>query len=219
MRLPFSREQFFAVLTEYNDAVWPIQILLALVAVTLVVATTRTKVRTRWIAIGIAALWIWMAIAYHLAFFAEINPAAMAFAVLFLVEATLIAWYGMRAPGLEIRSPRHTLSRRVGWLLIVYALVLYPVIGYALGRRYPSTPTFGLPCPTTIFTLGLFAWSVRPIPWAILVVPIAWAVIGTSAVLQLGVLEDLGLPIAAVLLVLTRRAGHSTVGARSAAIP
>ena len=42
------------------------------------------------------------------------------------------------------------------------ALVAYPVLSAMLGREFPEMPTFGLPCPTTIFTLGLLAflkWS------------------------------------------------------------
>ncbi|WP_414541485.1 DUF6064 family protein [Nostoc sp. CCY0012] len=30
---------------------------------------------------------------------------------------------------------------------------MYPLIGYALGRIFPTSPTFGVPCPTTIFTV------------------------------------------------------------------
>jgi hypothetical protein len=54
---------------------------------------------------------------------------------------------------------------------VVFALVLYPVIGYTFGHIYPSSPTFGLPCPTTIFTFGIFLWSDKRLPVAILVIP------------------------------------------------
>jgi hypothetical protein len=76
--------------------------------------------------------------------------------------------------------------------------VAYPLLGYAAGHRYPATPTFGLPCPTTIFTLGLLLWADRPMPRWLLAVPIAWSALGASAALQLGVPEDLGLVAAGV---------------------
>jgi hypothetical protein len=92
--------------------------------------------------------------------------------------------------------------------LITYALIAYPLIGYAIGHRYPMAPTFGVPCPTTIFTFGLILLSVRPRSRSVIFIPAVWSTIGLSAALQLGVVEDLGLFAAAaitVVLVLTQR--------------
>jgi uncharacterized protein DUF6064 len=65
-------------------------------------------------------------------------------------------------------------------------------------------PTFGLPCPTTIFTLGLFLWCRRPTPWLLLVVPALWAAIAISAAVSFHVFEDYALPVAAVVLIAVR---------------
>ena len=73
-----------------------------------------------------------------------------------------------------------------------FALVVYPAIGYGLGHRYPAMPTFGVPCPTTIFTLGLLLFADRP-PWLVYVVPLLWSAVGSLAALRLGVYEDLAL--------------------------
>jgi hypothetical protein len=86
-----------------------------------------------------------------------------------------------------------------GGALLGYALVVYPLLGWALGHRYPASPTFGLPCPTTIATFGVLIW-VRPQPrWWLLIVPLLWAVVGTSAAFSLGIREDLGLLVAGVV--------------------
>jgi len=57
----------------------------------------------------------------------------------------------------------------------------------------------------------------RPVPWSVLVVPIAWTIVASSAALAFGVVEDVALPIAAVctLVVLHRRVTR----ARSSATP
>ena len=89
----------------------------------------------------------------------------------------------------------------VGLLLITYALVVYPLIGRAIGHRYPAAPTCGVPCPTTIFTLGLFLLAAPALPRMLLIIPVAWAVVGLSAVLQLGMWEAWGLPVAAIAAV------------------
>ena len=62
---------------------------------------------------------------------------------------------------------------------------------------YPRVPTFGVPCPTTILTLG-FLLAVRPaLPFITAAVPIVWAAIGGLAAILFGVWADLMMPIAA----------------------
>jgi hypothetical protein len=62
-----------------------------------------------------------------------------------------------------------------------------------LGRAFPQIPTFGLPCPTTIFTIGMLAFLSSPFPRYVFAIPIAWALVGTQAALLFGIYEDLGL--------------------------
>ncbi len=89
-----------------------------------------------------------------------------------------------------------------GSALVVYAAVLYPLLGTALGHGYPYSPAFGLaPCPTTIFTLGLLLWTDRPVPKAVLAIPTVWALVGSMAALRLGIIEDVGLLVAALAAV------------------
>ncbi|WP_339379209.1 DUF6064 family protein [aff. Roholtiella sp. LEGE 12411] len=47
---------------------------------------------------------------------------------------------------------------------------IYPLIGYSLERTFPSLPTFGIPCPTTIFTFGLLFWTNKKFPSSLLIV-------------------------------------------------
>jgi hypothetical protein len=60
-------------------------------------------------------------------------------------------------------------------------------------------PTFGLPCPTTLFTIGLLACLVPPYPRSTLVVPVLWCLVGAQAAFLLGVPQDLGLLVAAAV--------------------
>jgi hypothetical protein len=59
-------------------------------------------------------------------------------------------------------------------------------------------PTFGLPCPTTLFTLGMLAFLKPPRPVAMFVVPLLWTLVGAQAALAFGVLEDFGLLVAGI---------------------
>ncbi|HSC95904.1 MAG TPA: DUF6064 family protein [Burkholderiales bacterium] len=199
--LPFSPEQFFAVFARYNETVWPMPIALnsaALLSIALLL------VPGAWpsfvITLILALLWAWMAIAYHIAFFTSINPAAWLLGMGFLLGSLAFAWHGIARPDLNFRFVRGVRGIS-GAALIVFALVLYPVIGYFLGHRYPAAPTFGLPCPTTIFTLGLLLFAASPLPKAVLLVPLLWAAVGALAAFQLGVYEDLALVIAGVVTI------------------
>lgn len=194
MNLPFTPEEFFRVFARYNESVWPMQIALnaaAVVCIALLFAPRQWASRA--ICVVLSLLWAWMAFAYQFAFFTDINPAAWIFGAVFLLGSLAFAWFGAVR---EMVLLRPALGARgvVGATLIAFALVVYPIIGH----RYPNAPTFGLPCPTTIFTLGMLLFSVQPVSRWVFVVPLLWAAAGTLAAFQLGVLEDLGLLVAGV---------------------
>lgn len=200
--MPFTTREFFDLFATYNRAVWPAQLLLAglaVGAVVLVVLRARSGPR---VASGVlAALWLWMGTVYHLAFFTTINPAAWGFGAAFLAQALVFLWVGVRHDRLRYRAAT-TVDGVAGAALIAYALVVYPAIGYLSGHRYPAAPTFGVPCPTTIFTLGMLVWVSGPVPWSAVWIPVGWAAIGAVAAVGLGVAQDYGLPAAALIAVI-----------------
>lgn len=199
MQQPFTSEQFFEVFRLYNLSVWPLQLVLMLGAILLAASAIGSPRLSRYVAMGLAALWVWMAVAYHFAFLAKLTPAAYGFGALFLVQAALLAWHGLRTRRIRFAAPTDAPATIVGAVLMVFALLAYPALAHQLGQRYPAVPTFGLPCPTTIFTFGLLTWAVRPIPRSVLWIPMAWALIGTMAALRFGAREDFSLIPAALL--------------------
>lgn len=197
--MPFTTAQFFGIFRDYNEAVWPFQLVLAalgLVAVGLLFV--HRPFAGRLISAMLAGLWAWMAIAYHFLFFSRINLAAWAFGALFLVEAALFLWLGVIRGKLRTSMLVDARSR-VGALLLLYAMVVYPLLGALFGHVYMESPTFGLPCPTTIFTFGLLLFLLEPFPRLILAVPILWAGVGSLAAFRLEVPQDLGLLVAGLV--------------------
>lgn len=198
MELPFTREQFVAVFAEYNGAFWPIvvawwcatPVLLALVRR----QPERWSHRLSWF---LAGLWLWNAVAYHAVLFTRINPAAWLFAALFTVQAAAFVRSGWRRRPVFLSSSGS--SGGLGLVLTAYALA-YPFLTIALGHAYPATPTFGLPCPTTILTIGVLLTAAGPVPVSLSIVPIAWGVIGGSAAVLLDVPTDYALLASAGLL-------------------
>lgn len=199
MDLPFSREQFFEVIADYNVAVWPAQFVLSLLAVAMLVLVMRRPERAgRLVSFGLALLWGWVALAYHLAFFWSINPAATFFAAVSLVAAATFAWEGGVRGGLQFTGGL-SVTAIIGLVVVMFALAGYPAIGVFIGHRHPESPTFGLPCPVTIFTFGILLMADPNLPKVLVVAPLVWAVIGSTAAFALGVTQDLGLVVVAVL--------------------
>ena len=198
MQLPFTTEQFFGVFRLYNSTVWPAQVFLILLAV---LAVIFIALRRPWSSVGVSAvltfLWVWLGAAYHLAFFARINPVAYGFGALSIVGGLLFAWHGVIHRRIEFAFAR-SVRTVLGIFLLAFALVAYPVWSTLAGHAYPELPTFGLPCPTTIFTIGLLALASGARMRAVLTVPILWSLVGSQAAFLLDVKPDLGLLVAGV---------------------
>lgn len=212
--MPFTEEQLFAVFTAWNLAVWPLQIVAygaGLVAVALLLRPSR---RATAALLGILALmWLLNGVGFHWAFYTAVTPLAWGFGAAFVLQALLLAFVAITAPDIRIAPARDARSA-VGFALVVYALVLYPLLGRAFGQAFPAIPSFGLvPCLTTIFTIGLLLLG----PWRVmrwlLIVPVLWGIIGGSAAFLFGVPQDYGLILAMLLAVGFGIAHHFDAGA------
>lgn len=195
--LPFTVEQFYGVFRSYNEAVWPAQWVLGALALAAICLAVRAD---RWSSQAVSAvlgsLWLWLGLAYHGAFFAAVNPLAYVFAAVSVAGGLAFFWFGVAQRRLRFQWCPGARAY-MGLLLIVFALAVYPAWSAFAGHRYPAFPTFGLPCPTTIFTLGMLAFLVPPYPRAVLMAPLLWSLVGAQAAFLLGVPPDLGLLAAA----------------------
>jgi Family of unknown function (DUF6064) len=197
--IPFTIEQFFQVFEKYNKTIYPIQFVLLLVAaVVIFLATNRTPSRNNIISGLLGLLWLWTGIVYHLIFFTAISPPAYLFGTLFILQGLLFWYEGVARNCLSFRASR-SFDGILGAVFIAYSLVIYPLIGYELGHIFPASPTFGTPCPTTIFTFGLLLWADRKISLSLLIIPVLWSIVGTSAAWNFGIKEDFGLLVTAIM--------------------
>ncbi|HEX3164630.1 MAG TPA: DUF6064 family protein [Chitinophagaceae bacterium] len=196
MKLPFTLEQFLDIFRQYNISVWPIQVVLVVLALAATYFSIFKRSYSDKIIVSVLTfLWLWMGIVYHLIHFSSINNAAIVFGLLFIIQALLIFYLGIIKNKLRFQF---SLNRYgiTGIVLILFALIVYPLLAYRLGHVYPSLPTFGLPCPTTIFTFGILLFSSSRVPVIVIIIPAIWSIIGSSAAASLGMKEDTGLLIA-----------------------
>ena len=198
MNLPFTTEEFLEVYKIYNLTVWPTQILLVILALLMIfVLLKKNKLSDKIISIGLTLFWLWMGIVYHYLFFTKINGAAYVFGLLFVFQAVLFFYYGLIKRNLEFNF-RNNFIGVISIILFLYALIFYPLLGYQFGHLYPRTPTFGLPCPTTIFTFGMIILLANR-KNIIFIIPIVWSLVGFTAAIKLGIYQDIGLLIAGLL--------------------
>jgi len=199
MKPPFTLEQFLEVFKNYNQAVFPMQFILYLISAVAIYLVIKSNLKSdKIISIILSLLWLWMGIVYHIIFFTTINKAAYLFGGLFIIQGILFLLFGVFQNKLSFNFKKDKYGI-TGISLIVFALILYPILGYFFGHIYPSSPTFGLPCPTTIFTFGLVLMNIKKCPITILIIPFVWSVIGFMAAFQFGILEDTGLIVASLI--------------------
>lgn len=198
--MPFTVEEFLNVFEKYNLSVWPMQLflnLLAIVAFWFLVFGRRNKSYV--INSVLVFLWLWIGLVYHLLFFSAINKAAYIFGSLFIVQSFLFVFYGLIGSKIIKYQFRFDVHGVLGLLFILYALIVYPILANYFGHEYPKMPTFGLPCPTVIFTFGLLLFVVNSIPRIVILIPFLWSLIGFFAAVNLTIKEDFGLLIAGIL--------------------
>ena len=163
MQFPFSLENFLNVFKNYNESIFPLQIIFYLVAfISIYFLFNRKESGNKFIASALSFYWLWIGIVYHIIFFSTINKAAYIFWILFIVQGVLFAFYGVIKDSLSFEYQKSAFNY-IGIIFIAYALIIYPVLGHLFGHRYPYSPTFGLPCPTTIFTFGILLFTSRKI--------------------------------------------------------
>jgi hypothetical protein len=189
--LPFTPEQFLSVFVNYNTAIWPVQVgayLLGCSAIVLLLWKASQADRITAGMLGI--MWLWTGIAYHWLFFSTINKAAYLFGTLFVIQGAYLVHSGVYHDRLRFGLESGP-TAWVGVALVIYAAILYPLIGMSTGHVYPEMPVFGVtPCPVTIFTLGMFLLTTHAISRWLLVIPFIWSLIGGSAAILLQVPQD-----------------------------
>lgn len=201
MKPPFTSEQFFEVFKNYNLAVFPMQIAFYFIAFWIIYLIFKPNSKFDKIIIGILSFfWLWMGIVYHIVFFSEINKLAYVFGVLFIIQGVLFLIFGVFKNQFSFQFQKDIYGIS-GMILIAFSLIIYPTLGYLFGHIYPNSPSFGLPCPTTIFTFGILLLNQKKYPIWILIIPLLWSIIGFTAIFQFGISEDSGLIVASFITV------------------
>lgn len=144
-------------------------------------------------------MWFVNGCLYHLAFFTPINKGAYVFGAMFILQGIFFLWQGVFKDNLIFSISRDVYSI-TGAIFIIYGFAVYPLLGMLVGHGWPRSPLLGVaPCPTTIFTYGMFLLTQRRVPKLMLIVPLLWSFVGLSAAINFGIYEDFGLLLAGLI--------------------
>jgi len=215
--LMFSSRSYYRLIESYNAAIWPAHVLALVAGVIVIGAIARPRQHLqRSAALVLAAAWGWVAWAYHLERYAEINTAAPYFAAAFAVQALLLCWLAFK-PGHAAPA-----SQRVALGLSGLAIFAYPLLALARdGGTWRQAEVFGIvPDPTVVATLGmLLAWRAPAIFWLI---PVSWCLVSGATLMELKISHAWLLPalaltavLAAIMVSKKPRDLNSTVNPRS----
>jgi len=203
--LMFSSRSYYRLIESYNAAIWPAHVLALVAGVIVIGAIARPRQNLqRSAALVLAAAWGWVAWAYQLERYAEINTAAPYFAAAFAVQALLLYWLAYR-PGNAAPAPQ-----RVALGLTGLAIFAYPLLALARdGDTWRQAEVFGIvPDPTVIATVGmLLAWRAPAILWLI---PVLWCLVSGATLMELKIGHAWLLPALALTAVLARIMGSKT---------
>jgi hypothetical protein len=142
--------------------------------------------------------WIWMGAVYHIVFFTAINPAAYIFGGAFILQGIFFLVETYRRNKINYTYKGSNVDY-LAVFFILFGLLIYPAISYLLAGSLSTIISFGLPCPTTIATFGFLMLARKNLPKYLVIIPTLWALIGTTAAISFGVIQDFMLLFSAVV--------------------
>jgi hypothetical protein len=207
--LLFSPRTYYRLFAIYNEAVWPVHLLAAGLAIAILWLVRRsTRWRSRAVNTILAACWLWVAVAYLLERYDSINWAARYFAIGFLFQAVLLFGLGAVLGRLTL-LPLSSVFARLGLGIFIFAVVVQPLIGPFMGRPWLQAELFGLaPDPTGVAALGLVLMMRGRAAWLLMIVPLLWCAISGATLWAMEAPDALVLPVIGlvVLVLATARA-------------
>jgi len=192
--LLFSPQTYFRLFELHNQALWPWQIAASIAGLAMLALVGQRPALLIAGAAWLLVAWLWLFENY-----ATINWAATWLAAGFALQGLLlwIAVFTARP------RPFSGLGRPFGFLLMVCALVLQPLLPLLLERPWQQGEVFAItPGPTVVATLGLLL--AQRAPWWLLVLPLLWCAIDGATLWTLQAPEAALLPAAGLLTMLLR---------------
>lgn len=169
----FSATTYFRQFELYNHAIWPLHLLAVAFSFVIIYALWKKPRRAaRLVAALLVVSWLWVAWAFLYQRFNQIHIVANWYALGFVLQAGLLAWYGVIQNRL-VPVSRNLLRVKLGSGLFFVAFISYPFIPFLTGRHWLQLEMIFLaPDPTVIATFAILLFYQSP--KVLFIIPTIW---------------------------------------------
>ncbi|MCX8074331.1 MAG: DUF6064 family protein [Clostridia bacterium] len=185
-----SAEDFWAVISIYNDSTLIFQIFLMVIGLSIIIYNyiKQNDISQILMKLFFATTFAWIGIVFFIVFdntmFGNFlsAPLFLLISVLFLIDIFL--------KRITFRFPLCK-WQKLFTLIFCCLYFLYPVISHLLGHNFPKSTTLIMPCPFTAFTIIILASAIPKIDVKVYILLLAWAFTGLPKAFIFNVHEDL----------------------------
>lgn len=199
--IPFTAEVYFRLLERMGETFWPLHLLtLALGAATLLLAVKHCP---RIACLLPAPLWAFVAVAFFIQRYAELNWAGGYVGNAFIAQAVLLLVMALTGWGMD-HAPRATNQPvAIGIAITLFGLIIIPLMAPLSGASWYQAEVFGIHAdPTAVTTLGLTLVILRGFAlWIAAIIPTLWLVV-SSLTLQVLDLTGAAVPFTVLAIAL-----------------
>lgn len=201
----FSERVYDRMFELHNGALWPLHIVAVAIGIYLVfVALKPSPARMRAGLVLLSAVWLFVAGAFFYQRYATINWAAVYVVPAFVAMAAILCALAVRARPV-VAELRSALSGRTAVMVLLFALVGYPLLGLLAGKSWLAAQVFAIaPDPTVGATLGFLVLCRGVAARVAMIVPVLWSVVTALTLYGLGSAMFVVTPAIAVLCVIVQ---------------
>ena len=204
-------EEFYDLVVSYNEMYLIVIILTFILAIVALLMVFRKNVySSRFISLTLTILWFWIGIVFGILVFGpfptvlaglEMTGSWYLFGSIFVIHGIVMLYFGVIKDTVSY-SWKSDYRHYIGLLIILFGLVIYPFVGVFSGHVFPEYPIFGImPCPVTLFTIGLLLWSEEKPSVPLFIIPIFWALMGMVPLLFYEVYADIVTILAGIIAI------------------
>ena len=172
-----SAETFWTKVGTYNEATWPVQVVMIVAALYLTVRVfAKPGLKTDvWMKAFLAFAFAWNGTVFFLVFVK--NPISIVIGTPLFVVVSVLFVVGIFTKKTHFRFPEGGWMRgfTIVWMLLA---LLYPLIGWPLGHVYPKVLLPVFPCPLTVFATALVAAAVPNVDRKLFISLLPWGLLG-----------------------------------------
>jgi len=183
--VPFTEQVYFRLMERMGEIFWPLHLLMLALGGGALVLALRAHPRST-LAL-LAPVWVFVAVAFFLQRYAQLNWAGQYVGYAFMGQAALFLLISVAGWGLNDRQAGLRGTVVVGVLLGISGLVGVPLATLPADGSWYQAQTFGIhPDPTALVSLGMVVLGLRgPVRWLAAIVPVLWLVISGLTLLAL----------------------------------